>query len=87
MAPAYFDGGLYQQNNTGTKRFYSTRNNNFSNRDQKGIIVVNPLLPLWGVVLVSIGTVVFVGAGVVAGGMFYASSHPTSQVANVFNRL
>ncbi|PRP79226.1 hypothetical protein PROFUN_12764 [Planoprotostelium fungivorum] len=86
-APAYFDGGLYQQNSTGTKRFYSTRNNNFSNRDQKGVIVVNPLLPVWGIVLVSFGSFVFVAAGVIAGGMFYAAKNPTSAAANIFNRI
>jgi len=87
LAPAYFDGGLYQQNTTGTKRFFSTRNNNFSNRDQKGILVVQPLLPVWGIVLVSVGSAVFAGGAVVAGGLFYSSMHPTSSVANIFNRV
>jgi hypothetical protein len=36
----YFDGGLIQMRKTGTFKYFSTRNNNFSNRSQKGIIVV-----------------------------------------------
>lgn len=45
-APGYFDGGLIQMNNPGTFSYMSTRNNQFSNRSQKGMIVVNPNWPL-----------------------------------------
>jgi len=36
----YFDGGLVQMNNEGTFKYMSTRNNHFTNRDQKGAIIV-----------------------------------------------
>jgi len=38
----YFDGGLQQCKNPGVYYYMSTRNNNFSNRSQKGTIVVLP---------------------------------------------
>lgn len=36
----YFDGGIMFMKNTGYFPFFSSRNNNFSNRDQKGVICV-----------------------------------------------
>jgi hypothetical protein len=36
----YFDGGLVRMRASGTFKYTSSRNNNFSNRSQKGIIVV-----------------------------------------------
>eukprot|EP01103_Thecamoeba_quadrilineata_P015723 TRINITY_DN5053_c2_g1_i1.p1 TRINITY_DN5053_c2_g1~~TRINITY_DN5053_c2_g1_i1.p1 ORF type:complete len:653 (-),score=114.71 TRINITY_DN5053_c2_g1_i1:131-1843(-) len=45
MAPngPYFDGGLVQMNQNGTFRYMCSRNNDFSNRDQKGkLTVVDP---------------------------------------------
>ena len=41
-AATYFDGGLWQCTLRGTWPFMSTRNNNFSNRSQKGIIRCRP---------------------------------------------
>eukprot|EP01117_Protostelium_nocturnum_P015521 TRINITY_DN602_c0_g1_i1.p1 TRINITY_DN602_c0_g1~~TRINITY_DN602_c0_g1_i1.p1 ORF type:complete len:607 (-),score=183.22 TRINITY_DN602_c0_g1_i1:50-1870(-) len=86
-APAYFDGGLFLQNSTGVKYFMSTRNNNFSNRDQKGVITVSNFLPTWGIAVVVVGSVFFAASAAVAGGVFYAKLHPTSQLANVFQNL
>jgi len=40
-ASPYFDGGLLQMNNVGSYYYMSTRNNNFSNRMQKGSITVH----------------------------------------------
>jgi len=80
----YFNGGLVQMKNIGTYYYMSTRNNNFSNRSQKGIIVVESLLPTWGVTVTAIGATGFVGATAVAGGAYYAASHPASMLANVF---
>lgn len=40
-APAYFNGGIHRANTIGTHHFMSTRNNQFSNRSQKGTIVVH----------------------------------------------
>jgi len=80
----YFDGGPVQMKTAGTYYYMSTRNNNFSNRSQKGIIFVEPLLPVWGVAIASIGAVGFVGASGVAGAAYYASTHPASAIATLF---
>ena len=88
-APQYFDGGLVKMNISQPDGFFymSSRNNNFTNRDQKGIIYVVPVLPTWAVVIVVIGSVFFAGSAVVAGLMFYAKSHPHTGVANLFSRM
>jgi len=86
-APAYFDGGLVQMNHTGQFYYMSTRNNNFSNRDQKGSILVEAVLPTWAIVVVAVGGALFVASLGTAGAMFYARSHPHSGVANVFNKM
>jgi len=80
----YFNGGLQQMKTAGTYNYMSTRNNNFTNRSQKGTITVDPLLPTWGVALAGIGATGFCGASVVAGGYYYAASHPASAIANFF---
>ncbi len=87
----YFDGGAIRMNLTSgeTTGFYymSSRNNNFSNRGQKAVIWVLNVLPNWAIALVVTGTVLFLGAGGIAGAAFYAKSHPHSQIANLFNRM
>lgn len=83
----YFDGGLVQMNKTGTFYYMSSRNNNFSNRGQKSILIVAPTLPAWAIAMVVIGSVVFVGSAGMAGAMFYAKSHPASQVASYLTRI
>jgi len=83
----YYDGGPVQMETAGTYNYVSTRNNNFSNRSQKGAITVQALLPTWGVVLASVGAVGFVGASTVAGGVYYASTHPASAVASFFSTV
>jgi hypothetical protein len=86
-APAYFDGGLVKMKDTGSFYFMSTRNHDFSNRDQKGTIIIDPLLPTWAVAVVVVGSALFVGSAGVAGAMFYSRSHPHSSVANVFSKF
>jgi hypothetical protein len=83
----YFDGGVIKMNKTGTFYYMSTRNHNFTNRDQKGVIYVVPLLPSWALGIVIAGAALFGLAGVVAGLMFYAKSHPHSGVANLFSKM
>jgi hypothetical protein len=83
----YFNGGILKMNKTGTFYYMNTRNHNFTNRDQKGIIYVVPLLPSWAVGVVVTGAVLFALAAVVAGLMFYAKSHPHSGVANLFSKF
>jgi hypothetical protein len=86
-AGEYFDGGLVKMENAGTFYYMSTRNHNFSNRDQKGAITVSNFLPTWAVVIVVLGAVLFLGAAATAVGLFYARSHPHSGVAKLFSRL
>jgi hypothetical protein len=83
----YFDGGLIKMENTGTFYYMSSRNHNFSNRDQKGIIHIDPLFPIWAIALLAIGGALFLGSGGVAGAMFYAKAHPMSQVAQILKRF
>lgn len=85
-ASNYFDGGLIKMNNTGKFFYMSTRNNNFSNRGQKGTIIVNPLLPPWALALVIVGSILFVGSGGLAGATLYAKTHPHSGVSFTISR-
>jgi hypothetical protein len=79
---AYFNGGVIQMSNTGTWNYYSTRNNNFTNRSQKAQLTVNPLIPWWGVAFVAVGGAGFVGGAVVALLVYWAKAHPGSAAAN-----
>jgi len=86
-APNYFNGGLVKMEKTGFFSFVSTRNNNFSNRGQKGSIEVVPLLPNWAIAVVVVGAFIFVISGVIAGLVLFARSHPHSGVAKVFSKI
>jgi hypothetical protein len=86
-ASQYFDAGLIKFNLTGSFSYMSTRNHNFSNRDQKGLLNIVPLLPPWAIALVSVGAALFVGSAGVAGLMLYAKTHPHSGVANLFTKI
>lgn len=86
-ASRYFDGGLVKMNKNGVYYYMSSRNNNFSNRSQKGRIIIEPLLPTWAVALILIGGVLFVAALVFGVASLYASSHPDSKVSHALGRL
>jgi hypothetical protein len=86
-APKYFDGGLVRMNTTGDFYYMSSRNNNFSNRGQKGAIHIVPLLPVWAIVLVVVGGALFLTSAAVAAGMLYAKSHPHSSIAATFSKF
>jgi plastocyanin len=81
---AYFDGAVVQMKTPGTYYYMSSRNNNFSNRSQKGTITVGSLLPIWGIVVASAAGIAFIGGSIIAGGVYFAQTHPGSSVANVF---
>merc|ERR1712232_21022 len=92
----YFDGGLVQMNNVGVFQYYSSRNNNFSNRGQKGVIRVNEgsssgvsIGGLSGGAAVTLLAVVGVAvAGVGVGGAFmYAKRNPGSGLASAFSKV
>jgi len=80
-ASAYYNGGLIRMNNTGTFFYMSTRNNNFSNRTQKGTLIVKPVLPAYAIALIVVGGVVVVGAAATAGTVAYAKKNPSSGAA------
>lgn len=90
-APAYFNGGLIQVNTEGTFYYMSTRNNNFSNRSQKGVLVVHPLLEGWQIALIVVGCFIFTSVALVGGLFLYARKFPHSTVAtkfyNVLNKI
>jgi hypothetical protein len=86
-APQYFDGGLIRMNQTGTFYYMSSRNNNFTNRGQKGEMVIAPLLPVWATVIVCVGAGFFLASGGLAGAMIYAKSHPHSKVAHYISKI
>jgi hypothetical protein len=86
-ADRYFDGGVLRMNKTGVFAYMSTRNHNFSNRDQKGVVEVVAFLPKWAVGVVAGGATLFGLAAVVSGMMFYAKKNPHSGVANMFSKM
>jgi len=76
----YFDGGIYRMNRTGEWHYMCTRNNNFSNRSQKGYIAVDETFPTWAIVLIVLLVVFIAAAALVAGVLLYARAHPHSKL-------
>jgi hypothetical protein len=62
----YFNGGVQRMTTENTFHFMSSRNNNFSNRGQKGTISVEPLFPVALIVLLAFGGFAFLVSGVLA---------------------
>jgi len=83
-APARFDGGL-KQFAAGTYNYVSTRNNNFSNRSQKGGIVVSAALSTGE--LVGVIAAAGLGSVVLGGGVYmYGKKKPNSAVGRMINK-
>lgn len=82
----YFDGGLHEIK-AGTYHYMSTRNNNFTNRSQKGKITVKALLPTWGIALSAIAAGGFVVAATMAGLVYYGQSHASSAVGGMVSSM
>jgi len=72
----YFDGGVYRVNKTGEWHYMGTRNNNFSNRSQKGYMTAEDSFPSWAIALIVIGVVGIAIAAVIGAVALYAKSHP-----------
>jgi len=65
----------------------SSRNNNFSNRGQKGALHINSIIPDWAIGVLAAGAAVFVGAMVIGGLILYAKTHPYSGANKLVSRL
>jgi len=85
--PLYFDGGVYRMNNTGSFHYMSTRNNNFSNRSQKGSIIVMPILGTWAIVITVVGALLCLGSIGVGAAMIHAKKNPMSRFAAMAERI
>jgi len=83
----YFDGGLVKMIAAGSFNYMSSRNNNFTNRSQKGIINISTALSPVALTATIAGTAGFAGAAVIAGGSWYSASHPGSSIANIFSNV
>jgi len=75
-ASRYWDGGAHRMNRTGIYHYFCTRNNNFSNRSQKGVIMVGSGLAITALIIaavVAVGALV-IGAALIAGVVIYAKA-------------
>ena len=81
-ASPYIDLGLYKVGFKGRAYYISSRNNNFSNRSQKGTIVSNPALKTFGIVIVSVGSAAFLVSMVFAGIAGFNSISSSSPFAS-----
>jgi len=82
-----FSGALVKMTTVGEFNYMSTRNNNFSNRSQKGSIKVKETWKAWKTAVIVIGGVAGLGVGAAAGSVFYAKRHPLSKVAEVVGKV
>jgi len=70
----------------GTYHYVSTRNNNFSNRSQKGTIQVSKELSAGEKAAIAFG--VIAGVGMLAGGAFiYGKKKPDSRIGKLISRV
>jgi len=81
------DLGLIKVGKKGVFKYMSSRNNNFTNRSQKGVLVSQPILPTWAVALLSIGGVGFLAGLGFAGATVYAAKNPGSGVADLVAKV
>eukprot|EP01090_Pellita_catalonica_P000958 TRINITY_DN1068_c0_g1_i1.p1 TRINITY_DN1068_c0_g1~~TRINITY_DN1068_c0_g1_i1.p1 ORF type:complete len:655 (-),score=68.67 TRINITY_DN1068_c0_g1_i1:106-2070(-) len=89
-ASRYFDGGLFKiraHHNWNVYHYMSTRNNNFTNRSQKGTIAVTPFLPVWAIVLVVISAVVLLGSLVYFGFAVFTHFQTTGPIATGLSKV
>jgi len=89
MAQAVFDGGVVQFNE-GTYNYLSTRNNNFSNRSNKGLIVVTgDNSALTTMQTAAVGIAVAAAAALIGffGVRAYAKRNPNSSTAAVYDKM
>jgi hypothetical protein len=85
----YFDGGLVKMSKTGTFFYTSTRNNNFSNRTQKGTLTVSAKKAAASKVAIAVGVIggIAVVAAALGGLVFYGKKNPHSAVGRMVEKL
>jgi len=86
--PPNVEDSLVRMVNTGTYYYVSTRNNNFSNRSQKGVLVVgtgNGLSPAQqaGIALGTIAACAVVFGGV----LYYGKKNPNSRAGTAYQKV
>jgi hypothetical protein len=86
-ADNYFDGGVIRMNTTGTFYYMSTRNNNFSNRSQKGSITVLPVLAPWAMAVTIAGSLLCLSSVLIGGMLIQAKRNPMSRSAMLFEKF
>jgi hypothetical protein len=67
----YFDLGIFRMNKSGTYNYMSTRNNNFSNRSQKGTLIIQAIT--FRTLIIIIIAAAALGIGGAAGGIYLVS--------------
>jgi len=83
----YFDGGVVRMQKAGTFYYMSSRQNNFTNRSQKGTVVVSSALSPVALTATIAGAAGFSAAAVIGGGSWYANTHPDSSAVNCFQSI
>eukprot|EP00178_Gracilaria_changii_P012998 TRINITY_DN36602_c0_g1_i1.p1 TRINITY_DN36602_c0_g1~~TRINITY_DN36602_c0_g1_i1.p1 ORF type:complete len:365 (-),score=44.46 TRINITY_DN36602_c0_g1_i1:137-1108(-) len=83
---AHNDVGPTVQRNAGTYEYMSTRNNAFTNRSQKGSVMVGNRFSIAMIMLIVLASLMLL-AGIGFGGSYvYATKNPDSQVASWFHK-
>eukprot|EP01121_Diplochlamys_sp_Union-15-3_P017602 TRINITY_DN622_c0_g1_i1.p1 TRINITY_DN622_c0_g1~~TRINITY_DN622_c0_g1_i1.p1 ORF type:complete len:663 (+),score=120.39 TRINITY_DN622_c0_g1_i1:198-1991(+) len=86
-APRSFERPPVQFTKAARYQYMSTRNNNFSNRSQKGTITVDPHIGWIAVAAVVVGSLAFLAALIIAAGVWWSMSHPGSALSNIFQNV
>jgi len=81
-ASATQDLGLYTVNDTGAFYFMSTRNNHFSNRTQKLVLTVVPILSIFMIVVVSLGAALTIATVALGALRLHVNKNPLSPYAS-----
>lgn len=84
---AYFDLGAIKFNKTGSYHYMGTRNNNFSNRGQKALLVVEEQLSAAAIAGIAVGAAAGVALLAVGGLMIAGRMMPDSWAASVLVRF
>jgi len=53
----------------------------------QGSITVGSLLPTWGIIVAAGAGATFIGGAIIAGGVYFAQTHPGSSIANIFSNV